>query len=132
MEFENGFDEWFRALGLLHLHAVREARDRLVLVGDWNEDLHPRRPAGGRDGQGGQFAPRDVEPPAPSRPLASPGLPAGGERVADVVPICTKGSHSTTVVDGITHYWAEYNCLDGRTLERYSIGKRLDGFIPQP
>ncbi len=101
--------------------------------GDWDEAAHPRWPAGAGDGQGGRFAPGGgAGPPVPPTQPASANAPTDRQRVAEVVPICTKGSHSETRIDGIMHYWAEYNCPDGSTIERRSIGIGLDGFIPQP
>lgn len=97
-------------------------------AGAWIEDEHARWPVG--DHRGGRFAPHDGG--HSSRQDAVPEADLGPEKVADVIPICTKGSHSETLIDGIEHYWAEYNCADGSTIERYSVGKPLQGFYPQP
>ena len=108
------------------------AAGKLGKDGDWDEGQHPRWPAGAGEGQGGRFAPAGgAGSPALPQP-ATPDAPAGRQRVAEVIPICIRGSHSETLIDGIIHYWAEYNCLDGSTIERRSIGKPLKGFFGQP
>jgi hypothetical protein len=97
--------------------------------GNWDEDRHQRQPAGDR--RGCQFLPGAGDVPV-SHQDASLATNSGRAQVADVIPICTKGSHSETIIDGITHYRAEYDCPDGSTIERYSVGKPLRGFLLQP
>ena len=119
--------------GYVPLEQVAPATGKLGKDAGWDEAAHPRWPAGAGEGQGGRFAPAGgAGSPALPQP-ATPDAPAGRQRVAEVVPICTRGSHSTGVLDnGLTYYMAEYHCFDGRTFVLRSLGKPLGGIIPQP
>ncbi len=112
--------------GYVPLGQTAPAAAKLGKDAGWDEGQHPRSSEGGRfapaSGTGSQALPQP----------ATPYAPAGHQRVAEVIPICIRGSHSETLIDGIMHYWAEYNCLDGSTIEKSLIGKPLKGFIPQP
>ena len=97
----------------------------------WYQGQHQRWPAEAGEDRGSRFAPSEGGPLEGSESNAR-DTSAGRKKVAAVVPICTRGYNSATLIDGIMHYWAEYNCLDGQTIERRSMGMELDGFIPQP
>jgi hypothetical protein len=99
-------------------------------TGDWDESKHPREPAGASDHQGGQFT-TNSEASSASRQQTVRSEARTGAQVADVIPICMRGTYVKTLIDGIMHYRAEYDCFDGRVIERYSIGEPLDPFIRQ-
>ena len=120
--------------GYVPLGQTAPAAAKLGKDAGWEEGQHPRWPAGSEEGQGGRFAPAAGagSPASPTQP-AAPDTSNGRQRVAEVVPICTRGSHSTGTLDnGLTYYMAEYHCFDGRTFVLRSLGKPLYGIIPQP
>lgn len=66
------------------------------------------------------------------------GGDGGGDNVfsgllaGDVIPICLLGSRGTTTdLFGNIFWYGQYDCPDGRTIERRGMG-RIRGFILQP
>jgi hypothetical protein len=101
-------------------------------AGEWEESKHPRKPAGASDRQGGQFSAASKSSSASSQQSADSETRVGREQVAEVIAICTKGTHVETLIDGIMHYRADYDCLNGKTIQKYSIGQQLPNFLEQP
>lgn len=77
------------------------SRDKQLLLFDWNEDDHPRAPAGDSEGRGGQFVSKDSGTVATDAEIESDDIPEDTEPTDDQTPF--------QQVEAIREAWFEWS-----------------------